>query len=141
MKKYFRDTSNLISFALGAIMSQYKVVQTLDNDYKIVINAGNNEGIKNGQRFLLYALSDHEIFDPDTGASLGFLEIVKGTGKVIHVQEKMATIESDVYETSQPTKIIRKSPMYGFGTTEEQTMSREHIPFDYPEIGDLVKQV
>lgn len=122
-------------------MSQYKVVQTMDNDYKIVINAGNNEGIKNGQRFLLYALSDHEIWDPDTKTSLGFLEIVKGTGKVVHVQEKMATIESDVYEISQPTKIIRKNSMYGFGSTEEQTSSREHIAFNNPQIGDLVKQI
>jgi hypothetical protein len=122
-------------------MNQYKVVQILNDDYKIVINAGDNKGIKKGQRFLVYALSDHEIFDPDTQKSLGFLEIVKGTGKVIHVQEKMATIESDVYETSQPTKIIRKNPMYGFGSTEEETVSREHIAFDNPRIGDFVKQI
>lgn len=122
-------------------MSQYKVVSVMDDNYKIVINAGVNKGIKIGQRFLVYALSDHEIIDPDTKASLGFLEIVKGTGKVVHVQEQMATIESDVYETSQPTKIIRKNPMYGFGTTEEQTVSREHIAFDNPKIGDFVKQI
>ena len=122
-------------------MSQYKVVRTLDDDYKVVINAGHNEGIKNGQRFLIYALSDHEILDPDTKSSLGFLEIVKGTGRVVHVQEKMATIESDMYETSQPTKIIRKNPMYGFGTTEEQTVSKDHIAFNNPKIGDFVKQL
>lgn len=122
-------------------MFQYKVVSVMDDDYKIVINAGVNKGIKIGQRFLVYALSDHEILDPDTKASLGFLEIVKGTGKVVHVQEQMATIESDVYETSQPTKIIRKNPMYGFGTTEEQTVSGEHIAFVNPKIGDFVKQI
>lgn len=62
-------------------------------------------------------------------------------GIVVHVQDTMATIESDSYETSQPTKIIRKNPVYGLGTTEEERVSREHIAFDGPQIGDLVKQV
>lgn len=122
-------------------MSQYKVVSVMDDNYKIVINAGVNKGIKTGQRFLVYALSDHEILDPDTKASLGFLEIVKGTGTVVHVQGKMATIESDVYETSQPTKIIRKNSIYSLDTTEERTVSKQHIAFDNPKIGDFVKQI
>lgn len=124
-------------------MNQYKVVDIFDDKYKLVINAGTNKNVKIGNRFLVYALSDHEIFDPDTKESLGYLEIVKGTGKVIHVQEKMCTIESDVYEASQPTKIIRtKNPLLaGFGTTEEQTSSREHVPFDSPEIGNFAKQI
>ena len=53
----------------------------------------------------------------------------------------MATIESDVYETSQPTKIIRKKSIYSLGTTEEHTVSREHIAYNNPEIGDFVKQI
>lgn len=122
-------------------MTQYKVVAILEDDYKVVINAGSNKGIKKGQRYMVYALSDHEILDPDTNESLGYLEIVKGTGRVVHVQETMATIESDSYETSQPTKIIRKNPVYGLGTTEEERVSREHIAFEDPKIGDLVKQV
>ena len=122
-------------------MSQYKVVTVMNNDYKVVINAGGNQGIKTGQRFLIYSLSEHEIIDPDTNESLGYLEIVKGTGKVIHVQEKMCTIESDVYETSQPTKIIRKGPMLGLGITEERTTTRDHMPFSDPAIGDFAKQI
>lgn len=122
-------------------MSQYKVVFVTDSSYKVVINAGSEKGIKIGQRFLIYALSDYEITDPDTGESLGHLEIVKGTGRVVHVQDKMSTIESDVYETTPPKKIIRKNPLYGLGSTEEHTTSKEHIPFEDPEIGDLVKQI
>lgn len=122
-------------------MSLHKVVEVLDDNYKVVINAGKDKDIKLGQRYMVYALSKHEILDPDTKQSLGFLEIVKGTGKVVHVQEKMATIESDIYETSQPTKIIRKNSIYGFGSTEEESVSREHIAFNDPEIGDFAKQV
>lgn len=122
-------------------MSYYKVVSITNDGYRITINAGSNKRIMKGQRFLLYSLSDHEIIDPDTNESLGYLELVKGTGKVIHVQEKMATIESDVYETSQPTKIVRKNSMYSLGTTEEQTLSKEHVAFSNPQIGDLVKRI
>lgn len=124
-------------------MNQYKVVDIIDNNYKVAINAGSNKGIKLGDRFLIYALSDHEIIDPDTSESLGYLEIVKGTGKVTHIQEKLCTIESDVYEISQPTKIIRsKNPFWGnIGTTEEHTSTREHVPFEEPSVGDFARQI
>ena len=84
-----------------------KVVSLIDK-YKVVINAGSNQGVKIGQRYLLYTLSNEDITDPDTNESLGFLEIVKGTGKVIHVQEKMCTIESDNYKVL-PKTIKRKN--------------------------------
>ncbi len=124
-------------------MSQYKVVEILDSGYKLVINAGANQGIKTGNRFLVYALSEHEIIDPDTGESLGYLEIVKGTGKVIHVQDKMCTIESDVYEANPSTTVTRtKNPLFGaYGITEEQSSSKAHIPFEYPKIKDFAKKI
>ena len=89
-------------------MTKYKVVEIIDDGMKLVINAGAGTGIEPGQRYLVYALSDYEIMDPDTGKSLGFLELVRGTGKVTHVQEAMSTIESDVYERAPETKIVRK---------------------------------
>lgn len=124
-------------------MSQYKVVEILNHGYKLAINAGANQGIKRGERFLVYALSEHEIFDPDTGESLGYLEIVKGTGKVIHVQEKMCIIESDVYEANPSTTITRtKNPLFGsYGFTEEQSSSKAHLPFEEPALRDFAKQI
>jgi hypothetical protein len=107
-----------------------KVVKLLD-EYKIVINKGANDGIKVGQVFLVYK-EDEELFDPDTNESLGRLEIVKGKGKVIHLQAKMATIES----TSK--KIIRTSRGIMFGGTMS---TEEDAPFDNAQIGDLVKPI
>ena len=34
-------------------MTQYKVVETLDNNYKLVINAGLNKHVKLDQRYLV----------------------------------------------------------------------------------------
>lgn len=118
----------------------FKVVQVLD-DYKVAINAGSLSGIKEGQRFLIYSLSSEEIFDPDTNESLGYLEIVRGTGTVTHVQEKLCTIESDKFQSST-RKTVRKSIPYGslFSDTIEET-DREQYPFDNPQVGDLVKRI
>lgn len=115
-----------------------KVAYVVD-DYKVAINAGADEGIEVGQRYLLYVLSPEEIFDPDTGESLGHLEIVKGIGKVINVQDKLSELESDTYH-----KFSKKIPMplqfLGASYFNEES-DRKQIPFDKPKIGDLLKRV
>ena len=121
----------------------YKIA-TILNDYKVVINAGAENGVCTGQRYLIYALSDDEILDPDTGKSLGYLEIVKGTGIVTHVQNNMATLESDTYKNfstkyRKPTNAILKP--YFSSPSEEIETERRQMPFDDPDIGDFVKQV
>ena len=118
-----------------------RVVKVID-EYKLVINVGSADGISMDQRFLVYENDDEEIFDPDTKESLGFIELVKGTGKVIHVQEKMSTIESCVY-TSSPVKTVHKNPLFGSyaGYTETTESNRQQVPFDCPKTGDFAKRV
>ena len=121
---------------------QLKVVSVLDN-YRVALNAGLNQGIKIGQRYLIYSLGNEEIIDPDTNESLGFLEIVKGTGEVIHVQEKLCTIESVEYRT-RPKTIKRNIPnrFNMFPSYEEEIEPEdEQLPFDHPVIGDFAKRV
>jgi len=123
------------------------VVEVLDG-YKVAINRGSLHEISKGQRFLIYILSNEEIIDPDNGKSLGYLEIVKGRGKVTHVQEKMSTIESDEKETFSE-RIIKKpytSPLakaLSLGDREEEVeiIKPSFIPFDDPQIGDKVKPI
>lgn len=124
-------------------MKNIKVVHVLNDDYKVVLNVGRNDGIRNNQRFLVYALSDHEIIDPDTKKSLGFLEIVKGSGKVVHVQDNMCTIESDKYKSTPVRKKIRNAGVLSslYEPVEEIVTTNEHFPFDDPEIGDLAKPI
>ena len=57
----------------------------------VVVNKGARDGVALGDRFLLYQPGE-EVFDPDTGASLGSLEIVKGRAEVEHVQERMSIL-------------------------------------------------
>ena len=111
---------------------------------RVVINRGSTHGIKEGQRMLVYSLSDEEIQDPETGESLGSLEIYKGTGKVIAVQEKLSVIESDRDELTQAlVKSITHplfSPNFSPGFPKNLTKNNK-IPFEDPKVGDLVKPI
>lgn len=118
----------------------FKVVKILD-DYKLAINAGSEQNVSVGQKFLIFSLSDEEIIDPDTNQSLGFLEIVKGTGIVTHVQEKTCTLESDVYHSSSK-KVKRTSPLIGLASSIEEIESDKiREPFQKLKVGDFAKRV
>jgi hypothetical protein len=116
------------------------VAGVLDDDYRLVINRGGRDGVKKGQKFLVYAVSPDEMHDPINGESLGHLEMVKGTGIVSHVQEKMATITSD--ERSATTKrVIRRPNSIVWMMGEEEQFETASIPFKSPRVGDYAKPI
>lgn len=116
-----------------------KVVKVIDSS-RVALNIGSRDGIKLGYRFILYELTE-EIVDPETHEELGRLELVKGTGVIVNVQEKVSLLESDVMGKS--SRVIRK-PYLGLGITstqEEIIDPKRAEPFEYPALGDLVKPV
>lgn len=128
-----------------------KVVRVID-EYQIVINRGEKDGVCKGQKFLVYKL-DEEIIDPDTNENLGMLEIVCGEGSVEHVQDKMSTLKSARFEKTPPKKVIRRTrnipnnlPVFIGGNlreTEEEYSSEEKngIPFEDVDTTCLVKRI
>jgi len=112
--------------------------------YRVVINRGSEQNIRVGQRFLIYRLGDADIVDPGSGESLGKLEIVRGIGRVTHVQDKMATLESDRKSPAQRTVVRKRNPSRWFSEEEEEerfSPPQETLPFDDPSIGDSAKPV
>lgn len=127
---------------------QPKIVNVSDDQCQVSLNIGRINGVELNDTFLIYSLSDHEIIDPDTNESLGFLEFVKGKGKVTHVQEKLCTVSSNTYKKPSSTRTITKhvpSSIFALSnnTTEETVIdgNPEQIPFDSPQIGDLAKRI
>ena len=125
-----------------------KVAKIID-EFTLVINKGREDVVSEGERFLIYSIGE-EILDPDTKKSLGKLEIVKGTGKVLHVQSRLSTISSDM--KSAPTRTIRKkigripaiptlATIMGREQEIEEYLPSDPIPFDNPEVGDFVKKI
>jgi hypothetical protein len=114
------------------------VVKVID-DYKLVMNRGEQNGIREGQRMMVYRIDDEEILDPHTGESLGFLELVRGTGRIIFVQDKISIIETDQKKTYR--KRIENSPFALRSYKSEVVESDELKPFDNAQVGDLVKPI
>jgi hypothetical protein len=71
-----------------------RVARLLDKE-KLVVNKGSDHGVALQQRFVIFEKGD-EITDPDSGESLGALELVKAHGEVIHVQERMAILKLEL---------------------------------------------
>jgi hypothetical protein len=121
------------------------MIAHVQDDYTVVINRGTDDGIKPGQRFLVYSETNEEIQDPETGKSLGTLEIVKGTGIITHAQDRMATIKSDsrmppqrrIYRASSTMEAI----YWKLGLPEEIVDPGKREPFDDPQVGDKAKPI
>ena len=126
---------------------EIKVAKVID-EYMLVINKGSDDGIKDGQRFLIYAIGD-EVTDPDTGEPLGKLEIVKGTGRVTHCQAKLSTVSSDMQASARRTVRHKPSPLRGLMSAmeplylqeTEETLPAQKVPFEAAKAGDLVKPI
>lgn len=103
-------------------------VAKIIDDYKLVINKGSEDGIREGQRMLVYRVDDEDIKDPETGESLGYLELPIGTGKIIFIQEKLSILESD--RLQHLSKIL-----------ESLLTENPKLPFEHPKIGDQVKPI
>ena len=125
-----------------------KVAKVIDSK-TIVINRGFEDNVKKGDSFLVYAIGE-EIIDPETGESLGKLEIVRGRAIAEHVQEKMSTLKSS--KTVLPDKkVIYRKPARnlwtvalgnsGIETKEEVYGESEILPFDGAKVGDLAKPI
>lgn len=123
------------------------VVHVIDQE-NVVLNGGKNYDIKLGEHFIIYGIGE-EIFDPETKQSLGKLELVRGKGSVIHVQDKMCIVKNDEYEDEPATTEIRMFPnmlgmlTYGNRMTEEKKIiksgKKKLIGFRNVEEGDQAK--
>lgn len=116
------------------------VAKVID-DYKLVINRGSEHGIREGQRMLVYCISDEDIKDPETGESLGFLELVRGTGKIIFIQEKISILESDKFHKIDSSFRSFESGLRKVLDEINKSYDGKRVPFDNPQIGDKVKPI
>ena len=117
-----------------------KVVSII-TPYQIVLNVGSEDGTKLNDRFVVFGLGN-VITDPDTGEEIERLEILRGKGKVIHVQNKICTIESTEYEEAQ-TRIKKSNPYMSLvmGHTEETEVRQERKSFDDVQLGDHARKL
>ena len=66
-----------------------KVAKILGNN-EIVINRGSGQGVRRGMIFEVFAPEGEQVWDPDTGETLGTVEDVKAKAEVTEVKERLA---------------------------------------------------
>jgi hypothetical protein len=130
-------------------MKPFRVIEIIDS-YKVVLNCGQNHEIKLGDTFLLFGLTK-VLKDPETGEDLEQAELIRGQGRVTHVQNKICTVQSMLLESSSsktvkkvqhPQNLLTGSLFNGPTVTEEEIF---HDPqrkrFDDIQIGDFARKI
>ena len=119
---------------------EIRVAQVLSGT-RAVLNVGTADGIKDSAKFLVYSIGKEDIVAPVTGNSLGKLEYVRGSGHVIHLQEKLCTIET--FRKASGKRIIRRNnPLWGLGGYETEEIPSEELEyFDNVSVGDFAKLI
>ncbi len=67
---------------------------------EIVLNRGRSHGVRQGMFFEIFAPEGEEVWDPDTGETLGTVEDIKAKAEVTEVKEKLAVAR--ISEASSP---------------------------------------
>lgn len=125
-------------------MKEIQVIRVIDEN-RVALNIGTRDGVERGHIFVVYALDDKELNDPVTHEPLGRLEILRGRGRVVHVQDKLCTVEC--IEKGPMRRIVRKpSPLLPnvvsiFGSPETEELQDDTLPFEGVRVGDKAKRV
>ncbi len=106
----------------------YKIVK-IPSEYEVVINAGKNKAIHVGDKFEIYSAGD-EIFDPDTGESLGALDYIKDTVEAVTVLEKMSICK---HISNIPSAFV------AFANSLTTTSVVEKLNVDYDDLSSYAK--
>jgi hypothetical protein len=78
---------------------------------EIVVNRGRSHGVRTGMLFEIFAPEGEEVWDPDTGETLGTVEDVKAKAEVTEVKDKLAVAR--IFDTDSPLGAA------GFGEMQE----------------------
>ena len=66
-----------------------KVAKVLGSN-EIVLNRGRNDGVRTGMVFEVFSPEGEEVWDPDTGETLGTVEDIKAQAEVTEVKERLS---------------------------------------------------
>lgn len=81
-------------------MAQYGTVMKIFDETSLLVNLGEKYGLKRGDRLVIVEKGG-EVKDPETGESLGELELVKAELVAVDVQEKMSVLMTELSQAPQ----------------------------------------
>jgi hypothetical protein len=81
---------------------------------EIVLNRGSSHGVRQGMHFEIFAPEGEEVWDPDTGETLGTVEDVKAKAEVTEVKDKLSVAR--IFDADSP---FGAAGTAGFGELQE----------------------
>ncbi|WP_349533394.1 hypothetical protein [Leuconostoc citreum] len=74
--------------------NNFKIVKII-SDHEFIISAGLKQNVSKGDKFIIFDRHGEEIIDPDSGESLGYLDVNKGLIIVRNVFENMSLASTE----------------------------------------------
>lgn len=106
--------------------------------WEVVLNIGAQDGVNLNQKYVIFSLGP-ELKDPNTGESLGCFEVVRGQGRVTHVQERMCTLRSQNTRWEPRTALNAMVSITGGRVSGE--LQEVAAPFEEIYVGDLARRI
>ncbi len=78
---------------------------------EIVVNRGRSHGVRTGMLFEIFSPEGEEVWDPDTGETLGTVEDVKAKAEITEVKDRLAVAR--IFDADSPLGTA------GFGEMQE----------------------
>ncbi len=114
------------NMGMGENMIKGKVASIL-SPYQLVLSIGVQDGVSADMTFVIFEEGD-EILDPDSGESIGRLEMVKGEVRVTHVQATLTLVESlRKPQEAEYTVLSERMADVEVGADEKRRYDRDHI--------------
>jgi hypothetical protein len=67
---------------------------------EIVVNRGRSHGVRTGMLFEIFSPEGEEVWDPDTGETLGMVEDVKAKAEITEVKDRLAVAR--IFDADSP---------------------------------------
>ncbi len=92
---------------------------------EVVLNRGRSHGVRPGMLFEIFAPEGEEVWDPDTGETLGTVEDVKAKAEVTEVKEKLAIAR--IFDADSPFEAAGLGELQGNLQRMFQQMFGENV--------------
>lgn len=80
-------------------------VARIVDETRLMLNVGSAHGVKPGMHFVVFEEGE-DVTDPETGESLGKMELVKAEVVVEHVQERMSLASAPMLKEEDPDSTV-----------------------------------
>ena len=92
---------------------------------EVVLNRGRSHGVRPGMLFEIFAPEGEEVWDPDTGETLGTVEDVKAKAEVTEIKEKLAIAR--IFDADSPFEAAGLGELQGNLQRMFQQMFGENV--------------